>query len=208
MQRSIAVMLAFGLAFSAHSAAARDILQVTTTPASPASGNRAASGAAPAASPKTNAGPIRTSTVTGTNVIDAKNTVRTGGGGVLSNQVQAGARSGSTTDIQGRIAATQAVSRANQGTRTAVGSQAASSAVQQAVRNNNAAAGAAKGAGIAAVTTKGTGLTVNNNAVRASTASQTASANVQVGSPARPAALDASGARPGRAARRAPRLDG
>ncbi|GBF87520.1 hypothetical protein Rsub_00231 [Raphidocelis subcapitata] len=122
---------------------------------------------------------IPTGTVPGTSVKGVDLTRRTGAGQVLNNQVQSGARQGSTANPVATLDRTRAASRANPALRTAVGSNAAQSAVRTAVRTNNAAGGTAAGGGIGRVTANGLGTPVSSTGARASTAQMATSAAVQ-----------------------------
>lgn len=110
-------------------------------------------------------------------------TLRSGGVGNANMQLatQAAIRRGSTATPLPAVAATRNAARANAATRTAIGSNAAQSAVRTAVRTNNAAGGTRAGAGIAEATVHGAGKTVTGAGTRAGLAGMSTQSAVQVG---------------------------
>lgn len=116
----------------------------------------------------------------GTNVKTVDVTTRTGTAGIVQQDIQARVRAGNAVDKVGTLARTREARRANADTRTAIGQKSAQAAVQSAVRSNNARAGAASGAGIAAVTAQGGGKHISSTGARAQRGNQVTSAAIQV----------------------------
>jgi hypothetical protein len=103
------------------------------------------------------------------------------GSGVLTNQVEANARAGSTYDAYGTVARTRAVGAADAEMRTALGGIDQQTYIQQAAAARESAFVATRLAqGSAAVTARGDGKDIMANENRASLASMDAASAVQV----------------------------
>lgn len=127
-------------------------------------------------------GPIPTTTVPGGDVfvIDTTSQKVNAGGGVLSNQIQENARSGSTYDLMATVTRTQAISRANQDLRSAIGTQDHAAFVQEAANGDRTRDSIIQGTGSATITARGGGKVVDAPENRAALASLDASSAVQV----------------------------